>query len=282
FCTWNVRTLMDNPNRECPERGTAIVSRELARYNINVAALSETQLPAEGQLREEEGGYTFFWKGKPEEDRRIHGVGFAIKNRIADLLTELPIGINERLMTLRLQLSGNQWATIISTYAPTLDATDDSKEFFYANLDAVLAAVPKQDKLILLGDFNARVGRDYPLWKDTIGKEGVGKSNANGLLLLTKCTEHGLTISNTLFRQKDKYKTTWKHPRSKHWHLLDYVIVRARDRKDVHITRAMRGANDCWTDHRLVRSSMSIRLAPKYRRSSKKSRRRFTIHTLQD
>uniref|UniRef100_H3A6M0 Endonuclease/exonuclease/phosphatase domain-containing protein n=1 Tax=Latimeria chalumnae TaxID=7897 RepID=H3A6M0_LATCH len=224
FCTWNVRTLMDNPNSERPERRTAIISRELARYNIDVAALSKTRIPAEGQLREEGGGYTFFWKGKPEEDHCIHRVRFAIKNRIADLLTELPIGINKRLMTLRLQLSGNQRATIISAYAPTHDAIDDSKEFFYANLDAMLAAVPKQDKLILLGDFNARVGHDYPLWKDTISKEGVGKSNANGLLLLTKCT---------------------------------------RDRKDVHITQAMQGANDCWTDHRLVRSSMSIRLAPK-------------------
>jgi len=27
----------------------------------------------------------------------------------------------------------------------------------------------------------------------------------------------------------NKYKTTWQHPRSKHWHVLDYIITRQRD-----------------------------------------------------
>jgi len=35
------------------------------------------------------------------------------------------------------------------------------------------------------------------------------------------------------------------HPRSKHWHLLDYVLVKAVDLQDVQITRVMRGA-ECW------------------------------------
>ena len=81
---WNVRTLLDNPNSDHPERRTAIISRELARYDIDIAALSETRRADEGQLKEEGGGYTFFWKGKPSGERRIHGVGFAIKNRIAN------------------------------------------------------------------------------------------------------------------------------------------------------------------------------------------------------
>ena len=41
------------------------------------------------------------------------------------------------------------------------------------------------------------------------------------------------------------------HPRSKHWHLIDYVIVRRKDRQDVRVTKTICGA-DCWTDHRLV------------------------------
>ena len=53
--------------------------------------------------------------------------------------------------------------------------------------------------------------------------------NSNGLLLLSKCAEHKLCITNTAFRQADKFKTTWMHPRSKQWHLTDYIIVRQRD-----------------------------------------------------
>ncbi|VDL89164.1 unnamed protein product [Schistocephalus solidus] len=40
------------------------------------------------------------------------------------------------------------------------------------------------------------------------------------------------------------------HPRSRRWHLLDYVLVRRRDRQDVLVTKAIRDA-DVWTDHRL-------------------------------
>ncbi|KAJ4947020.1 hypothetical protein JOQ06_009062 [Pogonophryne albipinna] len=133
-------------------------------------------------------------------------------------------------------------ATVISAYAPTLDAQDEVKEAFYADLDKTLSEVPKEDKLILLGDFNARVGRNHHLWRGTLGREGVGNTNSNGILLLTKCSEHNLVITNTLFRQKTKFKTSWMHPRSKLWHLIDYVIVRSKDRRDVLNTRAMTSA----------------------------------------
>lgn len=62
-----------NPNSQCPERPTA---RELRRFNI--PPLSETRLADEGQLTEQGGGYTYFWKSKPAHERRLHGVGFAM------------------------------------------------------------------------------------------------------------------------------------------------------------------------------------------------------------
>uniref|UniRef100_H3A3J9 Endonuclease/exonuclease/phosphatase domain-containing protein n=1 Tax=Latimeria chalumnae TaxID=7897 RepID=H3A3J9_LATCH len=238
-------TLLDDPNSDRPECRTAIVTRELSRYNINIAVLRKTRRADEGHLREEGGGYTFFWKGKPANNR----------------MTEFPAGINKRLMTLRLQLANNSSATVISAYAPPLAAEEEQKEQFYAYLDEILTIIPKEDKIILLGDFNARVGWDSNLWRGTIGKEGVGKANPNGILLLSKCVEHDLVITNTIFRQHDRYKTTWQHPHSKQWHLLNYVIVRACDLKDVHITHVMRGADNCWTDHRLMRSILSIRVA---------------------
>ncbi|KAJ3612710.1 hypothetical protein NHX12_018968 [Muraenolepis orangiensis] len=195
---WNVRTLTDNKASDRPERRTAIISRELRKFQIDIAALSETRLADEGQLKEEKGGYTFFWKGKPANEPRIHSVGFAIKNCLINHLHELPVGINERLMTIRLMLASSQMATVISAYAPTLDAQDEVKEAFYADLDKILSEVPKEDKLILLGDFNARVGRNHHLWRGTLGREGVGNTNSNGILLLTKCSEHNLTAVMSL------------------------------------------------------------------------------------
>ena len=58
LATWNIHFLLDNAASDRPERRTAIIERELARYDIDIAALSETRRSGEGQLREG-GGYTF-------------------------------------------------------------------------------------------------------------------------------------------------------------------------------------------------------------------------------
>ena len=124
---------------------------------------------------------------------------------------------------------------------------------------------PRTDKLILMRDFNARVGRDYEKWQSVIGRHGIGKCNTNGELLLALCSEFELLLTNTVFKQREEHKTSWMHPRSKHWHLIDYIITRQRDRKDVHSTRTMRGAN-CLTDHQLLRSKIAFALRSKRRK----------------
>jgi len=95
-------------------------------------------------------------------------------------------------------------------------AEQAEKELFYSVLDHAVSQIPIADKVVLLGDFNARVGTDSETWKGVIGKDGIGNVNANGLMLLSKCAELGLLITNTMFRQKNKRKTSWRHPRSGH------------------------------------------------------------------
>uniref|UniRef100_A0A183TRW2 Endo/exonuclease/phosphatase domain-containing protein n=1 Tax=Schistocephalus solidus TaxID=70667 RepID=A0A183TRW2_SCHSO len=107
-------------------------------------------------LDEVGAGYTFFWSGRPKAERRDAGLTFAIRNDIVGRLPCLPQGINDRLMSLRLPLRGDQFTTIISAYAPPMSSSDAAKDKFYEDLHALLATVPKEDKLIVLGDFNAR------------------------------------------------------------------------------------------------------------------------------
>ena len=106
----------------------------------------------------------YFGKVVHQGNEREAGVGFAIRSNIVSKLHELPRGINDRLMTLRLHLHGNRHATIISAYAPTLVSDEKEKQRFYDNLRDVLQAVPKGDKIVLTGDFNARVGKDWQTW----------------------------------------------------------------------------------------------------------------------
>ncbi|VDL93848.1 unnamed protein product [Schistocephalus solidus] len=62
LAAWNVRSLLDNRRSNRPDRRTALVARELARYKVNIATFSETQFSEQGQLEEVCSGYTF-WSG---------------------------------------------------------------------------------------------------------------------------------------------------------------------------------------------------------------------------
>ncbi|BHF68852.1 hypothetical protein SprV_0301189300 [Sparganum proliferum] len=258
LAAWNVRSLFDNPRSNRPERRTTLVARELARYKVDIAALSETRFSEQGQLEEVGAGYTFFWSGRPRAERRDAGFAFAIRNDIVGRLPCLPQGFNDRLMSLRLSLRrGGKFATIISAYAPPMNSPEAARDKFYEDLHALLATVSKADKLIVLGDFNVRIDTDHAAWGGVLGPHGLNGSNGNDLLLLRTCAEHRLILNNTLFLIPTWEKATWMHSR----HLLDYILVRRRDQRDLLVTKAIAGA-DGWTDHHLVISKMRIRLQP--------------------
>ena len=138
-----------------------MLARELEKYSIDFAALSETRLSDEGSISEgdQRDGYTIFWRGHPEGHPRQHGVGLAVRNCHLRKIEEAPSYISERLMTLRVPLAKGEHMTLICVYAPTLTAEEHIKDQFYEELDKALRSVNGRDKIILMGDFNARVGR---------------------------------------------------------------------------------------------------------------------------
>jgi len=84
--------------------------------------------------------------------------------------SEAPVGINERLMTLRIPLAKSRYMTLLSAYAPTLPSDDEPKDRFYDILSSTLRSLPPQEKIVLLGDFNARVGKEHHVWGKVIGR----------------------------------------------------------------------------------------------------------------
>ena len=69
------------------------------------------------------------------------------------------------------------------------------------------------------------------------------------------------------------------HPRSKHWHLIDYVIVLRTDSQDARVTKTICGA-DCWIDHRLVFSKLNLRVQPARGPQGKKVPKRLDVSKL--
>ena len=122
---------------------------------------------------------------------------------------------------------------------------------FYETLASIIRNVPCKEQVVVLGDFNARVGADHVSWPSCLGQFGVGKMNENGQRLLELFTFHDLCITNYFFHIKPQHKVSWRYPRSKHWHHLDLILVRRAAVKNVLHTRSCHSA-DCDTDHSLV------------------------------
>ncbi|BHF65088.1 hypothetical protein SprV_0200809700 [Sparganum proliferum] len=116
LAAWNVRAPSGNPRSSRPQRRQALVAQELARYNVDIAALSETHFPEQDQLEEVDAKYIFSWSGRSKSERRDNCVAFAIQTDVVGRLLCLPQGINDRLMSLRLPLRGGKSATIVSVY----------------------------------------------------------------------------------------------------------------------------------------------------------------------
>ena len=167
-----------------PQQRSALVARELAWLDIEIAAHSKVRFAEQGSLGDDGAGYTLFWSEKNKDERRLPGVGFTIKTSIARKLQNLPVGHSDRIMSLRLPIQDNKFATVLCVHAPILQAETGVKEAFYRDLHNLLQQAGSKDKLRILGDFNSKVGRGFGLWKGVLGRHGIGDCNDNGRLLL--------------------------------------------------------------------------------------------------
>ncbi|CAM2115510.1 unnamed protein product [Caretta caretta] len=160
-------------------------------------------------------------------------------------------------MPLCIDLAKGYYVSGISAYELTMIYPDEDKEDFYQTFDSIVGSVPRNDELIVLDYFNARVGCDYASWDNVIGHHGDFNTTSNSLPLLSKCVEFNVLITTIVFQQANKHKTSWMYPALQHWHIISYLTVRQRDLHNVMLILIMRDA-DCWSYHKLVRSQMSF------------------------
>jgi len=76
-----------------------------------------------------------------------------------------------------------RWCSIIvlNVHAPSDEKSDDSKHSFYEEFEQVFDHFLKYHMTIILGDFNAKVGRKN-IFKPTTGNESLHQdSNDNGV-----------------------------------------------------------------------------------------------------
>ena len=105
---------------------------------------------------------------------------------------------NDRMISVRLQ--GKPFnITVIQVYAPTSNAEEAEVERFYEDLQDLLELTPQKDVLVIIGDWNAKVGsQETP---GVTGKLGLGVPNEAGQRIIEFCQENALVIANTVFQK---------------------------------------------------------------------------------
>ena len=145
---WKVRTMFSVGK-------TAQIVKEARRYKLRILGISECRWSGFGRLQTATGE-TILYSGR-DDDVHQSGVALLLDKATAGSLIEWN-PFSDRIITARLN-SQYIKTTIVQVYAPTNDAESEAKDDFYDQLQSVLEGVPKHDLLIVMGDWNAKVGQ---------------------------------------------------------------------------------------------------------------------------
>jgi endonuclease/exonuclease/phosphatase family metal-dependent hydrolase len=245
---WNVRTLYQTGK-------LAQAVNELNRYNLTLMGVTEARWTGTGKQKLNTGE-VIIWSGRSDNDHR-EGVAIIIsKSKANTVLQWKPV--NERLLYVRMNSKYAKLSVVVG-YAPIDDAEEEEKDTFYDALQAVLEDVPRHDVMMLIGDFNAKVGCANVDRERTMGRHGVGVMTDNGERLVNLCEENDLVIGGTLFAHKDIHKLTWTSPDGKTQNQIDHIIINGRWRHSLQDVRVMRNA-DIGSDHNLLVAKVTLKL----------------------
>ena len=140
-------------------------------------------------------------------------------------------------------------------YAPITDYDNDAVEDSYDHLQEILYRSPKEDMLVVSGDWNAKVGEDaFKNWKGICsGRYCNAETNERGLRLLKFAYYNVGVLANTLGKHKASRRWTWHSANGEYLDRIDYNMVRWRFMTGVNTakTRVFPEA-DIGRDHDLV------------------------------
>ena len=149
-----------------------------------------------------------------KKDKHEQGVGFLVhKDIVKSVIGCRPI--SSRLMTVRLRASPFN-ITIIqvyAVYAPASSYDDSDVDEFYRELQSLIHQTPKQDMLVVQGDWNVKIGEDAQEdWGEVCGPSCNLETSDRGLKLQDFATYNNLVLANTLGNHKPSRRCNkiWK------------------------------------------------------------------------
>ena len=271
---WNVRTFGSSvkvgDSGQHRVEGDVTKPEEFCRVmeeaNLSLCCLSEIRWKGEGVIQI--GEFSVLFSGVEQSaPRSVQGVGIALNRHMRQAWESADCYCSyggSRLLHIKLKLSG-RLVNVISVYAPTFKAEDVEKDRFYADLEEIVNSAGSGEPVFVMGDFNARVGRNSEAQGSgctdglcSTSPFGMGHVNENGQRLLAFCegNQKGLLkVAGTWLNHK--HYGTWLHNKTKLWHHIDHVLVPAKWMRWV-MDVAVKPGVVFDTDHRLVKLKLRI------------------------
>jgi exonuclease III len=196
FGIWNVQTLF---------KTVALISlfSQLKEYRLGITALQETRW--QGKDITDMKSHTLFYSGKEEETREL-GVAFIVERSMKRNILDFK-AVDERICVLRIQTKFHN-TSFINVHAPTEEKDEMEKEAFYQKVEEVYDARPSNVIKILLGNLNAKVGREE-IYQGLIGRHSMHlNTNNNGQRLIEFAAAKNMVVSSTCFLHKEIHKQT--------------------------------------------------------------------------
>ena len=144
------------------------------------------------------GLYFFLWERKRKHQLRTE---FFVHHRIVSAVKREEF-VSDRMSYIVLR--GCLCNIFMNVHAPNEEKSDDLKYNFYDDLEqGFVYHFPKYHMKILLGDFNAKVGREN-IFKPTIGNESLHQdSNGKGVRIVNFSTSKNLVVKSTMFPHRN-------------------------------------------------------------------------------
>ena len=129
-----------------------VVKQEMARVNVDILGISKLKWTGMGEFNSDDH-YIYYCR---QESLRRSGVAIKVSKRVRNAVPGCNLK-NDRMISVRFQ--GKAFSiTVIQVYAPTNNAEEAEVERFYEDLQYLLELTPKKDVLLIIGDWNAKVG----------------------------------------------------------------------------------------------------------------------------
>ena len=249
--TLNVNTL---------RKKDAEVVETLSRRKVDICCVQETRLKGNGarKITGKNTTYKLFWEGNSSGQG---GVGILLAERLIEDVADVK-PISDRILLLKIVI-GKQIFTIISLYAPQQRRPETEKDRFYDQLLDTVMAVPDNEVLIILGDWNGHVGAAADGYEDAHGGHGFGERNPEGVRILQFALANNLTVGNTQFIKRDTHLITYTS--GDHRTQVDYILYRKNFRKAVTNVKVIPG-EECAPQHHLLVCDFTVSAPPKAKR----------------